>query len=123
MDKQNYNNVPFVGYIQGGKIYTAAGQQVGCTSEEYNKAVEIAKGYEQVLIDKGILSKPKTAEEINLELQNTLKETQSMMAGMADTIKSLNDEIKKMKEGKDEQGYNPESGTKVCGTGNSPEIE
>lgn len=123
MDKTNFNNIPFVGYIQGGKIFSASGQQMGYTTEEYNKAIDVAKKYEDVLIEKGILSKPKSAEEINIELQNTLKETQTMMSGMADTIKSLSAEIKKLKEDKDEQISNHESCGKVCGTGNSTEVE
>lgn len=95
----NYNQ-SFVGFIQNGKINSYNGQQIGVTIDEYNKALDIAKGFQQKLIDAGILVKPKTPEEINQELQETLKQTQSMMVDMSKTIMSLNEKVTKL-EGKD----------------------
>lgn len=101
----NYNQ-SFVGFIQNGKINSYNGQQIGVTIDEYNKALDIAKGFQQKLIDAGILVKPKTPEEINQELQETLKQTQSMMVDMSKTIMSLNEKVTKL-EGKDvEQAIN-----------------
>lgn len=96
---ENYSQ-SFVGFIQNGKINNYNGQQIGVTIDEYNKALEIAKGFQQKLIDAGILVKPKTPEEINQELQETLKQTQSMMLDMSKTIMSLNEKVTKL-EGKD----------------------
>lgn len=93
----NYNQ-SFVGFIQNGKINSYNGQQIGVTIDEYNKALDIAKGFQQKLIDAGILVKPKTPEEINQELQETLKQTQSMMVDMSKTIMSLNEKVTKLEE-------------------------
>lgn len=95
----NYNQ-SFVGFIQNGKINSYNGQQIGVTIDEYNKALDIAKGFQQKLIDAGILVKPKTPEEINQELQETLKQTQSMMVDMSKTIMSLNEKVNRL-ESKD----------------------
>ena len=96
---ENYSQ-SFVGFIQNGKINNYNGQQIGVTIDEYNKALDIAKGFQQKLIDAGILVKPKTPEEINQELQETLKQTQSMMVDMSKTIISLNEKVNKL-ESKD----------------------
>lgn len=93
----NYSQ-SFVGFIQNGKINNYNGQQIGVTIDEYNKALEIAKGFQQKLIDAGILVKPKTPEEINQELQETLKQTQAMMLEMSNTIVSLNEKVNKLEE-------------------------
>lgn len=104
-NQQNYGitSQSFIGFIQAGKICNSYGQQIGVTSEEYNKAIETAKGFEKILYEKGILTKPKTPEEINQELQNTLKQTQTMMVEMSNTIMALNDKVNKLEEGKDVQ--------------------
>lgn len=107
-------NTSFIGFVQQGKIFNSYGQQLGVTSEEYNKAIETAKGFEKILYDKGILQKPKTPEEINQELQATLKQTQEMMSAMAQSIASLNNEVKTLKENKNvQQADSDESGKQV----------
>lgn len=97
------NNQSFVGFVQNGKICNSYGQQIGYTNEEYNKAIETAKGFQKILYDKGILIKPKTPEEINQELQETLKQTQTMMLEMSNTIISLNEKVSKLEEKKDDK--------------------
>lgn len=92
----NYNQSNFIGYINQGKIFNQFNQQVGVVNDEYNKAIETAKGFEKILYEKGILTKPKTPEEINQELQNTLKQTQTMMLEMSNTIVSLNEKVSKL---------------------------
>lgn len=98
----NYSQ-SFVGFIQNGKINNYNGQQIGVTIDEYNKAIETARGFQQKLIDAGILVKPKTPEEINQELQETLKQTQSMMLDMSKTIVSLNEKVTRLEEKNVEQ--------------------
>jgi hypothetical protein len=103
----NQNNQSFIGFIQNGKIFNSYGQQLGVVNDEFNKAVDTAKGFQQKLIDAGILTKPKTAEEINLELQETLKETQKMMLDMSNTIVTLNEKVNKLEGvGDVQQGNN-----------------
>lgn len=51
----------FIGFVSNGKIYNSFNQQIGVTNEEYKKAIDTAKDYEQILYDKGILEKPKNA--------------------------------------------------------------
>jgi hypothetical protein len=80
----------FIGYINNGKIVTSYNQHVGYTIDEYNKVLDTAKQYQQILYDKGILEKPKTTEEINKEMQQTLAQAQAMMATMSATITDLN---------------------------------
>lgn len=111
------NNQNFICFIQNGKICNYSGQQVGVTTEEYNKAIDTAKGFQQKLIDAGILVKPKTPEEINQELQETLKQTQAMMLDMSNTIISLNEKVSKLEEKKDvKQTINPETGRTILTT-------
>lgn len=86
----------FIGVVSNGKIYNSFNQQVGVTTEEYKKALDTAKEYQQILYDKGILTKPKTPEEINQELQETLKKTQAMMAEMSTSLVSLNEKVMKL---------------------------
>ena len=104
-NQQNYGitNQSFIGFIQAGKICNSYGQQIGVTTDEYNKAIETAKGFEKILYEKGILTKPKTPEEINQELQNTLKQTQAMMLDMSNTIVALNEKVNKLEGSKDVQ--------------------
>ena len=104
LNQYNPSNQSFIGFIQNGKIFNSYGQQLGYINDEYNKAIDTAKGFQQKLIDAGILTKPKTPEEINQELQNTLKQTQSMMLEMSNTIVALNDKVSKLEgEKKDAQ--------------------
>lgn len=107
---QNFqNNQSFIGFVQNGKIFNSYGAPIGYTNDEYNKAIETAKGFQQKLIDAGILKKAKTAEEINQELQETLKQTQNMMLEMSNTIVSLNEKVSKLEGGKEnEQTINPD---------------
>lgn len=103
----NQSNQSFIGFIQNGKIFNSYGQQLGYITDEYNKAIETAKGFQQKLYDAGILTKPKTPEEINQELQNTLQQTQAMMLEMSNTIVALNDKVSKLEGGKNvQQGNN-----------------
>lgn len=51
----------FIGFVSNGKIYNSFNQQIGVTNDEYKKAIDTAKDYEQILYDKGILEKPKNA--------------------------------------------------------------
>lgn len=114
---QNFqNNQSFIGFVQNGKIFNSLQQQVGVTTDEYNKAIETAKGFQQKLFDAGILVKPKTPEEINKELQETLKQTQSMMLEMSNTIVSLNDKVQKLESKDDKQAVNPITGRKILTT-------
>lgn len=124
MEYYNQNNQNFICFIQNGKIYNYSGQQVGVTTEEYNKAIDTAKGFQQKLIDAGILIKPKTAEEINQELQETLKQTQTMMLEMSNTIVSLNEKVNKLEEKKDvQQGINTITGRKILTTRKNEDSE
>lgn len=117
----NVNTQSFIGYVQNGKIFNSFGQQLGVTSEEYTKAIETAKGFEKILYEKGILKKPKTTEEINQELQIALKQTQEMMCEMSQTIASLNNEVKTLKENKDvQQANSDESGKQISKPSKSP---
>lgn len=110
----NQNNQSFICFIQNGKIFNSFSQQIGVTTDEYNKAIDTAKGFQQKLFDAGILTKPKTPEEINQELQATLKQTQTMMLEMSNTIVSLNEKVNKLEEKKDvEQGINTENGGSI----------
>lgn len=92
----NQNNASFIGFVQNGRIFNSYGQQLGYINDEYNKAIETAKGYQKVLYEKGILTKPKSPEEINQELQDTLKQTQAMMLEMSNTIVTLSEKVNKM---------------------------
>lgn len=95
---QSMNQSAFVGYISGGRVFNTYNQAIGYTNDEYNKMVDTAKEYQQVLYDKGILTKPKTPEEINQEMQNTLSRAQSMIENMAGTISALTDKIAKLEK-------------------------
>ena len=86
----------FIGIVANGKIFNSYNQQVGVTNEEYKKALDTAKGYQDILYEKGILTKPKTPEEINQELQDTLRKTQEMMAEMSSSLVSLNEKVIKL---------------------------
>lgn len=119
----NQNNASFIGFIQNGKIFNSYGQQLGYVTDEYNKAIETAKGFQQKLIDAGILTKPKTPEEINQELQNTLKQTQAMMLEMSNTIVSLNEKVNKLEGGKDvKQTINDAGRSEVSGARGSGKV-
>lgn len=113
-------NTSFIGFVQQGKIFNSYGLQLGVTSEEYTKAIETAKGFEKILYEKGILKKPKTTEEINQELQIALKQTQEMMCEMSQTIASLNNEVKSLKDQQNEQTDNNESGKQISKPSKSP---
>lgn len=117
LNQYNSNNQSFIGFVQNGKIFNSYGQQLGYITDEYNKAIETAKGFQQKLIEAGILVKPKTPEEINQELQETLKQTQTMMTEMSNTIISLNEKVNKLEEKKDvQQAVNPVNGRTILTT-------
>ena len=113
LNQYNPSNQSFIGFIQNGKICNSYEQQIGVTTDEYNKAIETAKGFQQKLIDAGILTKPKTPEEINQELQATLKQTQTMMSEMSATIMSLNDKVTKLESKNVQQTINPVNGRTI----------
>jgi hypothetical protein len=94
MENFTQGNSSFIGFVQQGKIYNSYGLQIGYTSEEYNKVIQTAKEFEKILYEKGILQKPKTPEEINRELQETMKQ-------MMLSIQNLNAEISTLKGTKD----------------------
>lgn len=106
MFDNNPNTQSFVGFMQNGKIFNSYGQQLGVINDEFNKAVETAKGFQQKLIDAGILTKSKTPEEINQELLSTLKQTQAMLLDMSNTIATLNNKVNKLEDRDDKQAIN-----------------
>lgn len=123
LNQYNPSNQSFIGFIQNGKIFNSYGQQLGYINDEYNKAIETAKGFQQKLIDAGILTKPKTPEEINQELQNTLKQTQAMMLDMSNIIVALNDKVSKLEEKKDvQQTINDAGRTEIAGAKGSGNV-
>ena len=81
------------GYIKDGTIYDYAGIEKGVVIEKYNTAIELAKEFEQQLIQAGIIEQPKTQEEINKELQESLRHNTELMNEMMNTIKQLNERI------------------------------
>lgn len=120
----NQNNSSFIGFIQNGRIFNSYGQQLGYVNDEYNKAIETAKEYQKVLYDKGILTRPKSPEEINQELQDTLKQTQAMMLEMSNTIVSLSEKVNKMevaKNGRQTNGNGSAKQVSKPSEGSSPE--
>ena len=99
----NYNQSNFIGYINQGKIFNQFHQQVGVVNEEHKKAIDVAKGfqskaeeYQSKLIEAGIITKPKSPEEINQELQNTIKQQQEALATMMQAISEMGDKISKL---------------------------
>lgn len=108
----NQNNASFIGFVQNGRIFNSYGQQLGYINDEYNKAIETAKEYQKVLYEKGILTKPKSPEEINQELQDTLKQTQAMMLEMSNTIVTLSEKVNKMEVAKNGRQTNDNGGVK-----------
>jgi hypothetical protein len=119
-----YNQTNQICYIQNGRIYNYLNQQIGVVTEEYNKAIETAKGFQQKLIEAGIITKPKTPEEINAEIQETLKQTQTMMLEMSNTIVSLNAKINKLEENKDvKQANSNDNGKSISTTRKNAVVE
>ena len=119
-----YNQTNQICYIQNGRIYNYLNQQIGVVTEEYNKAIETAKGFQQKLVEAGIITKPKTPEEINAEIQETLKQTQTMMLEMSNTIVSLNAKINKLEENKDvKQANSNDNGKSLSTTRKSAVVE
>lgn len=113
-ERLSMSNPTFLGYIQGDKIFNqATNQQIGVTNKQYNEAIETAKGFQQKLFDAGILEKPKTPEEINQELQAALKQTQTMMLEMSNTISALNQKVNAMEEKSNAKAINPECGEQI----------
>lgn len=108
----NQNNASFIGFVQNGRIFNSYGQQLGYINDEYNKAIETAKEYQKVLYEKGILTKPKSPEEINQELQDTLKQTQAMMLEMSNTIVTLSEKVNKMEVAKNGRQTNDNGSVK-----------
>lgn len=99
----NYNQSNFIGYINQGKIFNQFHQQVGVVLDEHKKAIDVANGfqdkaeeYRNKLIEAGIITKPKTPEEINQELQNTIKQQQEALATMMQAISEMGEKISKL---------------------------
>lgn len=85
----------FYGYIKDGNFYDYSGLEKGVTIEKYNKAMELAKGFEDQLVKAGIIELPKTQEEINKELRESLIHNTELMSQMMNTINQLNERISK----------------------------
>lgn len=85
----------FSAAIDGDDIYqigwNAQRSLIGVSLKKYKELKEIADGYYNVLIEKGILEKPKTQEEI-------IKEQQKCMNEMFNQIKIMQEEIKNLKD-------------------------
>lgn len=115
----------FIGFVSNGKIYNSFNQQIGVTNEEYKKAIDTAKDYEQILYDKGILEKPKTPEEMSKETQKVLKDTQAMMLEMSNALAALNDKVVKLeeKESNAKQTANTERSEPLFKTRKSPDVK
>lgn len=82
--------------IENDEIYQIIGwnaqkNKIGVTLKKYNELKEIADGYYNVLVEKGIIEKPKTAEEI-------AKEQQKIMTDMLNQMKIMQEEIKDLKK-------------------------
>lgn len=112
--QQNYQS--FLGFVQNGRVCNSYGTPIGYTNDEYEKLLNTAKAFEKKLIEAGIIKKPKTAEEINQELQEALKQTKDMMAEMSNTILSLNEKVNNLEDKNVRQTINPESGRKILTT-------
>lgn len=115
----------FIGFVSNGKIYNSFNQQIGVTNDEYKKAIDTAKDYEQILYDKGILEKPKTQEEMSKETQKVLKDTQAMMLEMSNALAALNDKVVKLeeKESNAKQTANTERSEPLFKTRKSPDVK
>lgn len=115
----------FIGFVSNGKIYNSFNQQIGVTNDEYKKAIDTAKDYEQILYDKGILEKPKTPEEMSKETQKVLKDTQAMMLEMSNALAALNDKVVKLeeKESNAKQTANTERSEPLFKTRKSPDVK
>lgn len=80
--------------VENGEIYQVSfngRQKIGVTQQAYDELMQIANEYKNVLIEKGIIEKEKTPEEIQLE-------NQQMMANMLEIINNLSNEVKELKE-------------------------
>lgn len=97
----------FWGYVQNGKIFNQVNQQVGVLMEEYQKAIDTAKKFEEVLYEHNILTRPKTPEEINAELQNTIQT-------LVSTVSSLNDKINKLEQRENKNVDKQKSTNELC---------
>lgn len=110
----------FWGYIQNGKIFNQVNQQVGVVMEEHQKAIDTAKKFEEVLYEHKILTRPKTAEEINAELQNTIQT-------LVSTVTSLNEKIIKIEQRENKNVDKQKSTNDVCqqisGTRKEPSVK
>jgi molybdenum-dependent DNA-binding transcriptional regulator ModE len=97
----------FWGYVQNGKIFNQVNQQVGVLMEEYQKAIDTAKKFEEVLYEHNILTRPKTPEEINTELQNTIQT-------LVSTVSSLNEKINKLEQRENKNVDKQKSTNELC---------
>lgn len=93
----NFNlNSMFYGIIRDGKIFNSNNQEIGVTTETYHQAIKTAREYQDILYEKGLLQKPKTVEEINKEMSDT-------MLKMSNTITELSAKIDKLEKANDKQ--------------------
>lgn len=86
------NNV-FSASIEGDDIYqinwNAQKNLIGVSTKKYNELKEVANKYYDILIDKGIIEKPKTQEEIVQEQQKLMNDMFSQMKLMQEEINNL----------------------------------
>lgn len=80
--------------IENDNIYQVSGWNaqkllIGVSINKYNELKEIADGYYNVLVEKGIIEKPKTPEEIAQEQQKLMNEMFNQMKYMQEEIKNL----------------------------------
>lgn len=89
------------GYVQDGKIYTQTyegTQQVGVTyqtyadlQKQYAELDEIAEGYRARLIELKEIEIPLTQEELIQQQAQQLKESQALLARMAEKLDQMTD--------------------------------
>lgn len=80
--------------IENDNIYQVSGWNsqkvlIGVGVNKYNELKEIADGYYNVLVEKGIIEKPKSQEEIMQEQQKLMNEMFNQMKDMQQEIKNL----------------------------------
>lgn len=88
-ERFNFNNQMFFAYVRDGKIFSNQNELIGRLETEYQEALKTANEFREILYEHGILTKPKTTEEINKELQETIQQQQALMLEMRNTLEKL----------------------------------
>lgn len=70
--------------------------QIGVTVKKYKELKDICDSYYNKLVELGVIQKEKTEQEIALE-------TQAIMKSMLDQIQSMQEQINKMKDNKNDK--------------------